>query len=174
MINRYCWRRDSSLGTVSLYGVCTMEIIFGGKPAEATYHKEKLRNERVRDNKMKCVKAVTVANWSEVAKEDKAKRWRERERRKETQSVDVQLWTVETKRHIAVSPCLWLPSKEKQRIANAIWQIYLQRQSSSSDATWVQMHVGKHRQTGLHTDTLTVPLSRTGEHMWMGTKWNLL
>lgn len=59
-----------------------MEIIFGGKPAEATYHKEKLqklRNERVRDNKMKCVKAVTLANWSEVAKEDKAKRWWERE-----------------------------------------------------------------------------------------------
>lgn len=27
---------------------------FGGKP---TYHKEKRRNERVRDNKMKCVKA---------------------------------------------------------------------------------------------------------------------
>lgn len=58
-----------------------MEISFGGKPAEATYHKEKLqklRNERVRDNKMKCVKAVTVANWSEVPEEDKAKRRRER------------------------------------------------------------------------------------------------
>lgn len=56
-----------------------MEIIFGGKPVEATYHKEKLqklRNERVRDNKMKWVKAVTVANWSEVPEEDKAERAR--------------------------------------------------------------------------------------------------
>lgn len=88
MINRYCWRSDASLGTVSLYGVSTMEIIFGGKPAEATYHKEKLqklRNERVRDNKMKCVKAVTVANWSEVPEEDRAKRRRERSKERHSQ-----------------------------------------------------------------------------------------
>lgn len=84
---------------------------------------------------------------------------KEKEGERQAQPVDVLLWTVETKRHIAVSPCLWLrlwlPSKEKQRIPNAIWQIYLQRQRSSSDATWVQMHVGKHRQTRLHTHTHT-------------------
>lgn len=88
---------------------------------------------------------------------------KEKEGERQAQPVDVLLWTVETKRHIAVSPCLWLrlwlPSKEKQRIPNAIWQIYLQRQRSSSDATWVQMHVGKHRQTRLHTHTQTHLLS---------------
>lgn len=78
---------------------------------------------------------------------------------------------METKRHIAVSPCLWLrlrlSSKEKQRIANAIWQIYLQRQRSSSDATWVQMHVGKHRQTGLHTHLLSPSLALMNIHMYV-------
>lgn len=52
---------------MALHGGRAIEIIFGGKPAP-TYHKEKLRNERVRDNKMKCVRAVSgeLAGWHRV------------------------------------------------------------------------------------------------------------
>lgn len=76
---------------------------------------------------MKCVKAVGVANWS-VACTEKKKAWQEagegnraRKRVRERGVVDdVQLWTVETKRHIAVSPCLWLLLRLPMRSAKEI------------------------------------------------------